>query len=229
MITANYNKSKIDKTLWYAFKNEKDFGVSEENSKNVYERENSLSKGKSPQPIPDTKTTNTLSKKDNVFFSKEVEVIEDNIKSSKSKFVLKKDQIPIFEEMKSLDLGCDDDVLKIIIRLQAKRNRLEFLSDCLHHLRIKIDSGFKFKKEKIAFLRNCLSGKQDIITKQCDKNRELAKKFCNNLKWNSVTIGDKYITYFDGNCEKEIPLKIPTEDFKRMLNKHYELMHGVNK
>jgi hypothetical protein len=66
LITQNFNKNKIDKTLWYAFVDEEAFKVSEGFSKNLYERENSLSrrekslsKGKSPQPIPHTITTNT--------------------------------------------------------------------------------------------------------------------------------------------------------------------------
>lgn len=60
LLTANYNKNKIDKTLWYAFVDEEKFIP--EISKNVYERENSQSTGKKairggkiPTPIPDTK------------------------------------------------------------------------------------------------------------------------------------------------------------------------------
>jgi hypothetical protein len=57
----------VDKTLWYAFADEKLFGVDQESSNKFYEREKSPSKGKSPFPegksptpipdtIPDTKT-----------------------------------------------------------------------------------------------------------------------------------------------------------------------------
>lgn len=60
--TGKYNKSAIDKTLWYAFANEKAFGVDEESSNNVYERQkcpsmgkSASSMGKSAPPIPDTK------------------------------------------------------------------------------------------------------------------------------------------------------------------------------
>ena len=63
LITNNFNKSKVDKTLWYAFVNEKEFGVDEEFSNKVYERQNCLSRGKSASPegksatpIPDTKS-----------------------------------------------------------------------------------------------------------------------------------------------------------------------------
>lgn len=67
LVTANYNKSPMDKTLWYAFANEQAFQVDAEFSKNLYERENSPWKGKTPHrkgkippPIPDTITTNTI-------------------------------------------------------------------------------------------------------------------------------------------------------------------------
>lgn len=88
LVTANYNKSKIDKTLWYAFSDEKMFGVDPESSNNFYEREfspsqnkfeklnktaeikemftkgkSALREGKSAQPIPDTITDTKEEKK----------------------------------------------------------------------------------------------------------------------------------------------------------------------
>jgi len=61
LMTGNYNKSHIDRTLWYAFVDEKAFGVDEDFSKNVYEKGKvpngwgnfPNAKGKSPSPIPD--------------------------------------------------------------------------------------------------------------------------------------------------------------------------------
>lgn len=68
LITANYNKLAIDKTLWYAFADEKAFAVNSEISKILYEGQKCLSKGKSAFPegksaqaIPDTKP-NTITK-----------------------------------------------------------------------------------------------------------------------------------------------------------------------
>lgn len=62
-VTGNYNKSPMDRTLWYAFEDEKLFAVDEEFSNNLYEKgkvpngwgkvPNAL--GKSPSAIPDTK------------------------------------------------------------------------------------------------------------------------------------------------------------------------------
>lgn len=70
LFACNFNKNKIDKTLWYAFVDPGEFGLREsevdqmyENSKNVYESPNGPTKAKKGTPIPDTKTTDTLKKK----------------------------------------------------------------------------------------------------------------------------------------------------------------------
>lgn len=59
LMTANFNKNPIDKTLWYAFVDEKTFGVDEESSNIFYEGQKCPSMGKSAQPIPDTRNTDT--------------------------------------------------------------------------------------------------------------------------------------------------------------------------
>lgn len=65
--TGNYNKLRMDKTLWYAFVDEKAFAVDEETSKFLYERQFCQSSGESAnrdgnfaKAIPDTKTTDPL-------------------------------------------------------------------------------------------------------------------------------------------------------------------------
>lgn len=81
LVTANYNKLKMDRTLWYAFANEKEFFVDPENSRKVYERENPLLpdnpheiqekftkgkfpkwKGKIPTAVPDSLSSDTKEK-----------------------------------------------------------------------------------------------------------------------------------------------------------------------
>jgi hypothetical protein len=229
---ANYNKCAMDKTNWYAFVREDIFVPDIPiNSKNAYERQNCPSMDKIVhrednfvQAIPDTKPdTKPRSLKDNVFCKSK---IEDNEKE-KSKYPLKKDQIPIFEEMKALDLGCTDEILKIIIRQQTKLNKLDFLKECIHHLRVKIESGFKFKKEKIAFLRNCLAGKQSIITNNCIENKKIAEEFCKMMQWHGVKITDKFIEATDGNISKEIPTMLPKNEFERMLGHMYRFFNPL--
>lgn len=178
-----------------------------------------------------TETPPKISLKDNVA-KQEIEI--DNVfckekdeEIGKSKFPLKKDQLPIFEEMKALDLGCSDETLKIIIRQQTKLNKLDFLKQCIHHVRLKIESGFKFKKEKIAFFRNCLSGKQSLVTENCIENKKLAEEFCKDMQWHNVKITDKFIEATDGNISKEIPTMLPKNQFERMLGEVYRLFNPL--
>ncbi len=66
LIMKNFNQSKFDKTIWYAFADEKAFGVDPENSRNIYERQNCQSSGKiasrsgkNATTIPDTNPTDS--------------------------------------------------------------------------------------------------------------------------------------------------------------------------
>ncbi len=65
LITRNFNRTPLDRTLWYAFVNEEEFGVGDDQIKEMFtKREKSLMEkgkvpnalGKSPSAIPDTIT-----------------------------------------------------------------------------------------------------------------------------------------------------------------------------
>jgi hypothetical protein len=165
-----------------------------------------------------TPETSFSSLKDNVF-------CKENSEDTDSKFPLKKEQLEIFAEMKALDLGTDDKTLTIILRKAWKEKGIDFLRDCIHHMRYLIESGFHFKKEKIAFFRNCLSGKQSLITNQCLENKKLAGYFCKSVKWSDVKITEKYasICNAEGNVIKEIPMSLPEEEFKKQFEELYKL------
>lgn len=95
LFALNFNKSPIDKTLWYAFVDEHRFYVDEksvestyQNSNNSYEGQKCPTKGKSAQPIPDTKTpdrenTSNTSKEETGNLAKDSLKIPDYIKPLK--------------------------------------------------------------------------------------------------------------------------------------------------
>ncbi len=165
--------------------------------------------------------TSFSSLKDNVSCREKSEDIEP------AKYPLKKEQLEIFAEMKALDLGTDDKTLTIIFRKAWKEKGVDFLRDCIHHMRLKIDSGFVFRKEKIAFFRNCLAGKQSIVTENCIENKILAEKFCKDVNWCGVKITDKFIEITDGNISKEIPTLLPKEEFERKLTELYRFFNPI--
>lgn len=174
-----------------------------------------------PKTSPKTSLKDIVPKEDIVFCKDKIEDI------GKGQYPLKKDQLSLFEEMKALDLGADEKTLTIVFRKAIKEKGIDFLKQCIHHMRLKIDSGFKFKKERIAFFRNCLSGKQSIVTESCIENKQIAEKFCKDMQWNGVKITDKYFEATDGKISKEIPTLLPKIEFERMLTDLYRLFNPL--
>ncbi len=134
-----------------------------------------------------------------------------------SKYPLKKEQIPLFESLLSLELECDEKTLAILIRTHEPKK----LEDAITHLKYEINKGTIFKKKKIAFFRNILNGKVSIISDNVLKNKKLAEMKKNELEWHDLTISDKFVT-----CEitkKEIPLNLTEEGFFNCLKSLYDL------
>lgn len=198
LITENYNKSKIDKTLWYAFRDEKAFGVDEESSKSFYERENSLTRGKSPTPIPDTKTTDILEKK---YKRKENATSADA--SALSQFFLSKvkECKPNFSKT-----VCDswlkafDKLLKIRTKAEIEKIIVFALTDqfwmpnCLtpDKLLKHLDTLEVLMKETKA------TSKEETLKKNRETAVLIAKKFPEHVKRNEINLGADYIEFIFG-------------------------------
>jgi DNA-binding Lrp family transcriptional regulator len=174
-----------------------------------------------------SETSSKISLKDNVT-KEDIVFCKDKIEDiGKGQYPLKKDQLSLFEEMKALDLGADEKTLTIVFRKAIKEKGVDFLKKCIHHMRLKIDSGFTFRKAKIAFFRNCLSGKQSIITESCIENKQIAEQFCKDMQWHGVKITDKYFEATNGNISKEIPTMLPKNEFERMLTDLYRYFNPL--
>lgn len=147
-------------------------------------------------------------------FSTEKRDIEKSVKGVKCKYPLKKEQIPVFDKMKSLNLECDDDLLIVLIR-QNWAKGVSFLEDCLHHAQYVFKSGKAAIKSKIAFFRNCLNGKQALITSNALNNMRCALKYAGQKNWKEVKITEKYVQCLRSG--KEVSTNISLEDFKRCV------------
>jgi len=209
---GNFNRSAYDRTQWYSFKNEEKFSIVRNRTMENPERDNGLLE--TVPPIPDTKTeTKTNSKKGNDFDT----ALALPFISEETKFPLKSDQQKIFDDLKGLDLECDDSLLNILIRTHSEKNLL----DCIDHLKNEISKGTKFKKSKIAFLRACLSGKISLITKQEEYNRKFAKNVKEGKHWEALEIHEKYMKC--SKCHKEVPFNAEKDEFESMLKALYQL------
>lgn len=161
-------------------------------------------------PVKLTVTKERLQNKEN---------IKGNVKGpdAAKTLPLKKEHGETLELLKSCDLGGDDEALKFLIRTYSK----EKILDALNHLRKEVEKGTKFKKEKIAFFRHCLSGKASVITQRCSKNKERLLEALNKNPWDGLEIHEKFVI-----CKEtfvEIPFDLEKEAFDEKINNLYKI------
>lgn len=221
LITANYNKSPIDKTLWYAFVDEKAFQVDWEFSKNVYERQNCHTKGKIATPIPDTKTTNTKTNKREVGPRSLEPQEESSAKAEPSadadhlcEFFLKsiKKRCP---DLKPPNLdkwrSCIDLLLRVDKRDLEKTKRLIEWAESHKHWRSACLSPEKLRK---VYDEMSIQMDSEAKNRQVQVNRsyalKLKEKYPEELK--SFTFDDKFA--INRSLGKEISFSMDHEAFK---------------
>ena len=214
---GNFNKTKMDKTCWYAFTDDylKKIITKDENVPSM--DENVPSMDENVQAIPQSKPESiTRDLKGNVSAERDNEKTLPLKKSKKdigveTKFPLRKEQAPLFIMLKSLDLECDDNTLFILIRSYRERQ----IYDAVDHLNYEIEQGTKFKKGKIAFFRASLQGKISPINQNTKINKKFAQKAKEKGNWTSLVISDKYV--FCEKCHKELHLNQSPKEFKNNL------------
>lgn len=157
-------------------------------------------------------------------FSQEKVDIEKTpeIRGVKSKYPLKKEQVPVFQKIKSMKLECDDDTIMLLIR-QNWAKGVQFFEDCLHHLNYLLSSGRAAIKSRIAFFRDCLKGSQSLITELSLKNMQAAKKYADKAQWKSVKITEKYVQCLITG--KEVSTNISFDEFKRCVVAMFTSQH----
>lgn len=141
----------------------------------------------------------------------------DSGNGKKSKFPLKREQVPIFQLLKGCNLECDDDTLNVLVRKYPEQK----VKDAVYHLNVEIEKGTNFRNGKIAFLRHLLSGKASVVNELVVYNQKFAKIIKDKMNWASLTIHEKYCI-----CEtslKEVPFTLPKEEFTKQMESLYKL------
>lgn len=143
------------------------------------------------------------------------------LKSQEELFPLKKWQEPYFTELKALGLDCSDRHIRILIRMASQKSE-QFLADCVHHLKHCIEEAAK-KGQRIrsrgAFFRNCVEGKQSLVSRTCVRNMQCAQNAAKAMKWHSLKITSKFV--YCENLHVEIPTCIDSLEFTRQLQNLY--------
>ncbi len=175
-----------------------------------------------PRPAEPTKAkTKSTNLKGNALVEETAQPVfsEKTLESPKRKFGLKKEQVEYFNQMKSLDLGCDDDTLIILIRTAWQSpQQIQKLKDCIFHMKYEIAKGTEFKKARIALFRSCLNGKVALYTELSKKNVESAKNFVRKQGFNSLSIKDKYVALeIDGKKLKEVSTNLEEKTFQQLV------------
>lgn len=212
LITGNFNKSVIDKTLWYAFVDEEMFQVDEKNSNNFYERQNCLSKGKIASSkgkiatcIPDTKTDTKPLEKEN---KKEKDETSADAESLSSYFLSK-----IKEKKTNFTKGVSPSWIKSsekLLKVRTKKEIGQIIEFAINH-------EFWFSKcmapDKILKHIDALElemtkpkkAKESLISKLEENKKlvfEIESQFKNHYLFKDISIGSDYIEFNFGQSNR---------------------------
>src|SRR6185369_13496490 len=154
---------------------------------------------------------------------KTLENIEKTLPFSREKirgkhFPLKKHQRELFEQMEELNLGTDDETLRIIIRTAEREGKLENVKDAINHFKSGQDDKIK---DRIAFFRSIVNGDIVPICENTVSNSIYAMKAKESGKWFSLNVSKKFV-----RCDylgTDLSLNRPPEEFKFQLKKMFDM------
>ncbi len=219
IIKGKHNKSKIDKTTWYAFRDEALF-LGEEDSNNPYERENSLStgkipspSGKIPSPIPDPKSSDPKTTDKEIHKEGSSTPPSADAEGLFELFLSKiKERNPGFKDPNRAKWILEmDRLLRLDHRDLEKTKEIILWASTHKWFKNACLSPGKLKKDYDSMLMQMESGKEeDIVVKNRQFALAMKEKYPEQMK--SLFFDKNFV----GNraTGKEIPFKLPFEQFK---------------
>ena len=133
-------------------------------------------------------------------------------KRSKTKYPLKKNQLPLFDWLKSQEIDSDDDTLIYYIRTYPEQK----IRDAIGFMGRENEKGAKIGSRG-AFLRRVLDGTITMQNANSDENKGIAKAFMELTQWSSLVITEKYIR--DEVTGDDVYFHLPKEEFEKQLDK----------
>lgn len=209
LIKGNFNKMKIDQTLWYAFEIEEMFTIGE-NAKSIDESANSIAE--SAKPIPNSKP-NSLSS-DSLDLGLQTGACDterlETLDIAK-RWKLNDDQKDAFDWLKSQNIDAEDKKLAY----WAKTHPLQRLIDVFN------ESVYNKANSLRKYMSHLLDLNKPVMNANIQANSEFASEFGKNNGWGTLKIWKKYITFYIGKSKQEISLDMNPIDFiNRLLLKH---------
>lgn len=215
LITANHNKLKYDRTLWYAFKDQSKWGLDKiQTICPIGKMEDSDQENGQTQmggPIPSTTTPTTpfvYQVNDDISLTP-----QKNKKKSlfKGKVKFSEDQLAAFDFLKSLNLDTSDDTLSWWARTYTLSRLSEVYKEAV-----------KRKPDSLgAYMQKLLKKGAVVIAGRIEINSEFAIFYKELKKWSLFEIRQKYaIAKIDGK-EIEIDFNMDPDLFRKYLEQKY--------
>lgn len=203
LLTGNFNKKKMDKTLWYTFKN-----------KEILTKDKIVpSKDKIVPPIPESKPESKPdSYKDNVKRETmtQAKAKEKTLDFSK-RFNLSDEELEKFDWLKSQNIDTDDPTLCFWSKSYTLKRLIEVYKEAK-----------KYSKKSVGgYMTKLLKSGSSVQNDVTQANKEFAEEFKKDCEWSDLKIMKKYCKVVQQNgYEHEVDYKLPKDEFK---NKIYEL------
>lgn len=139
-------------------------------------------------------------------------------KAEKSKYPLKKEQIPLFDRIKRLVKDTDDDTIMVWVRTHEAKK----INDALRTLEESIQKMGDKIRSRGAMMRKFLQGDCVLVDENTVKNRAEAQTFKDLYNLNHIKIGQKYVTC--ENTGKDLALNMEPlafgEHFANLIKLH---------
>jgi len=219
---ANFNKSKIDKTIWYAFVNENEF-LGEDDSNYVYESGKPQSSVVNPNPcvvnpkaIPDPKSSDPKTTDKEIHKKGSSTPPSADAEGLLELFLTKiKERNPEFKDPnRAIWLSEMDKLLRIDKRSVEKTREIIIWASTHKWFKTACLSPGKLRKDYDSMLMQMEAGREEeMIFKNRQFALNLKEKYPEQLK--ALTFDKNFVG--NRSSGKEIPFKLPHEQFKELF------------
>ena len=218
LLKSNFNKTKYDRTIWYAFQDDAllEEIISKYNSKQISQMDNGILPDRiqeNPTPIPDIVTDN---KKEIVTTTSEFENINN---TNEKQETLNIEYIKT--DLLSRRLG-KNQVNKIVTSFSA-----EYILDKIEQYEYVLKFNPKSMKNKVRYLyMSIVDDWSDPLyeVKKIEKQREIKREIQSESNKNNEKVKLEYDKYIEGECKKHY--EILTDENKKLID--YNIIQELN-
>lgn len=207
---GNFNRSSIDKTIWYAFENEEMFTIGNfANSIGNFANPCDENAKAIPHSKPHSKTEDILDLGQKTSAcSKKNEKTLDVAK----RWNLTELQFDAFVWLKSKEIDAEDKKLAYWAKIHSLERLIDVYNEAIHN---------KARSLRM-YMGKLLDENKTVFNARIKANADFAKDFAKSNGWGSLKINKKYLTFMLGGDKQEINLDMESHEFMRRLTEKFE-------